>query len=247
MRRRAFIAALGGAAAWPMVARAQRGERKRQIGLLVPATADDSVYQTRLQAFLQRLQQLGWTIGRDVRIDTRWATAKPDDVRRHAAELVALAPDIILASSSVAAAALQQVTHTVPVVFVAVIDPVSAGFVESLARPGGNATGFAVFEYGMSGKWLELLKEIAPSVTRAAVLRDSTIAAGTGQLGAIQAVAPAFGVELSPISVRDAPEIERAVTAFARGSNDGLIVTPAPFSFLANCKPKYPRPLFTRH
>jgi putative tryptophan/tyrosine transport system substrate-binding protein len=228
MNRRGFIAALGSAVTWPMVARAQRSERVRQIDLLVPATADDSVYQTRLQAFLQGLQQLGWTIGRNVRIDTRWATAKPDDVRRQAAELVALAPDIILASSSVAAAALQQVTHTVPVVFVAVIDPVGAGFVESLARTGGNATGFAVFEYGMSGKWLELLKEIAPSVTRAAVLRDSTIAAGIGQLGAIQVVAPAFGVELSPISVRDAPEIERAVTAFALKSQGGLIVTPSP-------------------
>jgi putative tryptophan/tyrosine transport system substrate-binding protein len=228
MRRRAFIAALGGAAAWPLAARAQQSERMRRIGLLVPATVDDSEYQTRLQAFLQGLQQSGWTIGRNVRIDTRWATTKPDDIRRHAAELVALAPEVIVASTSVAVAALQQLTHTVPVVFASVIDPVGAGFVESLARPGGNATGFALFEYGMSGKWLELLKEIAPSVKRVAVLRDSTTAAGIGQLGAIQAVAPAFGVELSLISVRDAPEIERAVTAFARGSNDGLIVTPAP-------------------
>jgi putative tryptophan/tyrosine transport system substrate-binding protein len=230
MRRRAFIAALGGAAAWPLAARAQQSERMRRIGLLVPATVDDSEYQTRLQAFLRGLQQSGWTIGRNVRIDTRWATTKPDDIRRHAAELVALAPDVILASTSVAVAALQQVTHTVPVVFAAVIDPVGAGFVESLARPGRNATGFALFEYGMSGKWLELLKQIAPRVTRAAVLRDSTLAAGIGQLGAIQSVAPSFGVELSPISVRDAPEIERAVTAFARGSSDGLIVTPSPLT-----------------
>jgi putative tryptophan/tyrosine transport system substrate-binding protein len=228
MRRREFIAALGGAVAWPLAARAQQPERMRRIGLLVPATVNDSEYQTRLQAFLRGLQQSGWTIGRNVRIDTRWATTKPDDIRRHAAELVALAPDVIVASTSVAVAALQQLAHTVPVVFASVIDPVGAGFVESLARPGGNATGFALFEYGMSGKWLELLKQIAPSVTRVAVLRDSTTAAGIGQLGAIQAVAPAFGVELSPISVRDAPEIERAVTAFARGSNDGLIVTPAP-------------------
>jgi putative tryptophan/tyrosine transport system substrate-binding protein len=230
MKRREFIAALGGAAAWPLMALAQQDERVRQIGLLVPATVDDSVYQTRLQAFLRGLQQSGWTIGRNVRIDTRWATTKPDDIRRHAAELVALAPDVILASTSVAVAALQQVTHTVPVVFAAVIDPVGAGFVESLARPGRNATGFALFEYGMSGKWLELLKQIAPRVTRAAVLRDSTLAAGIGQLGAIQSVAPSFGVELSPISVRDAPEIERAVTAFARGSSDGLIVTPSPLT-----------------
>jgi putative tryptophan/tyrosine transport system substrate-binding protein len=230
LRRRTFIAALGDAAAWPVVARGQQGERVRQIGWLVPATVDDSEYHIRLQAFLKGLQQLGWTIGRNVRIETRWATTKPDDIRRHAAELVALAPDVILASTSVATAALQQVTHTVPVVFAAVIDPVGAGFVESLARPGSNATGFALFEYGMSGKWLELLKQIAPSVRRAAVLRDSTIAAGIGQLGAIQSVAPSFGVELSPISVRDAPEIERAVTAFARGSNDGLIVTPSPLA-----------------
>jgi putative ABC transport system substrate-binding protein len=192
----------------------------------VAATADDGDYQARIAAFQQGLQQLGWSDGRNVHIDTRWATTKPDDIRRHAAELAALAPDVILAGTGTATVApLLQATRTVPIVFAVVIDPVGAGFVDSLARPGGNATGFTVFEYGMSGKWLELLKQIAPAVTRAAVLRDPTIASGIGQFAAVQAVAPSLGVDLSAVDVRDAGEIERAVTAFARSSNDGLIVT----------------------
>ena len=181
------------------------------------AAADDPEFQARLAAFLQGLQQLGWTDGRNVRIDTRWATTNADDIRRHAAELAALAPDVILAATGTATVApLLQATRTVPIVFPVVIDPVGAGFVASLARPGGNATGFTIFEYGMSGKWLELLKEIAPRVTRAAVLRDPAIASGIGQFAAVQAVAPSLGVELSPVDMRDAGEIERAVTAFAR-------------------------------
>ena len=198
----------------------------RRIGVLLAATADDPDYQARIAAFQQGLQQLGWSDGHNVHIDTRWATTKADDIRRHAAELAALAPDVILAGTGTATVApLLQVTRTVPIVFAVVIDPVGAGFVDSLARPGGNATGFTVFEYGMSGKWLELLKQIAPAVTRAAVLRDPTIASGIGQFAAVQAVAPSLGVDLSAVDVRDAGEIERAVTAFARSSNGGLIVT----------------------
>jgi putative ABC transport system substrate-binding protein len=208
------------------VARAQQSDRVRRIGVLLAATADDPDYQARIPAFQQGLQQLGWSDGRNVHIDTRWATTKADDIRRHAAELAALAPDVILAGTGTATVApLLQATRTVPIVFAVVIDPVGAGFVDSLARPGGNATGFTVFEYGMSGKWLELLKQIAPAVTRAAVLRDPTIASGIGQFAAVQAVAPSLGVDLSAVDVRDAGEIERAVTAFARSSNGGLIVT----------------------
>jgi putative ABC transport system substrate-binding protein len=227
MQRREFITLLGGAAAaWPLSARAQQPERMRRIGVLLAATADDPDYQARFAAFQQGLQQLGWSDGRNVHIDTRWATTKPDDIRRHAAELAALAPDVILAGTGTATVApLLQATRTVPIVFAVVIDPVGAGFVDSLARPGGNATGFTVFEYGMTGKWLELLKQIAPRVTRAAVLRDPTIASGIGQFAAVQAVAPSLGVELSAVDVRDAGEIERAVTAFARSGNGGLIVT----------------------
>ena len=190
------------------------------------SAADDSESQARIAAFLQGLQQLGWADGRNVRIDTRWATTDADDIRRHAAELAALAPDVLVAATgTVTAAPLLQATRTVPIVFVQVIDPVGAGFVVSLARPGGNATGFTIYEYGMSGKWLELLKEIAPRMARAAVLRDPAIASGIGQFAAAQAVAPSLGVELSPVDVRDAGEIERAVTAFARSPNGGLIVT----------------------
>ena len=229
MRRREFVTALAGAAAWPLGARAQRGERMRRIGVLMASTADDPESQARIAAFAQALKQLGWTDGRNLRIDTRWATSNADDLRRHAAELAALAPDIILAAAGTATVApLLQATRTVPIVFVLVIDPVGAGFVASLARPGGNATGFTMFEYGMSGKWLELLKEIAPGMTRAAVLRDPGVASGIGQFAAVQAVAPSLGVELSPVDARDAPEIERAVTAFARSSNGGLIVTASP-------------------
>ena len=233
MRRREFITLLGGAAAapsllWPRAARAQQPGRTRLIGNIMNISANDPNGPPRAAAFLQGLQQLGWTDGRNVRIDTRWAADDADLYRRHAAELVALAPDVILASASPTVAALQQATRTVPIVFVQVIDPVGGGFVASLARPGGNATGFTAFEYGMTAKWLELLKDIAPRMTRTAVLRDPSIAAGIGQFAAIQAVAPSFGVELNPVDVRDAAEIERVVTAFARGSNGGLIVTASP-------------------
>jgi putative tryptophan/tyrosine transport system substrate-binding protein len=222
VKRREFITLLAGTAvAWPVAAQAQQGERVRRIGVLMYWTAEDAEGQARLAAFTQALKQLGWS---DLRIDTRWATA--DDVRRHAAELVALTPDVLVAATGTATVApLLQATRTVPIVFVTVIDPVGAGFVANLARPGGNATGFTIYEYGMSGKWLELLKEIAPGVTRAAVLRDPAVASGIGQFGAVQIVAPSFGVELSPVDVRDAGEIERGVTAFARGLNGGLIVT----------------------
>ena len=216
MRRRAFLGVLGGAAAsWPLAARAQ--ERVRHIGVLMAASADDPEFQARIAAFQQGLQQLGWIDGRNVLVDTRWAATNADDIRRHAAELAALTPDVILAGAGTATVApLLQATRTVPIVFVVVIDPVGAGFIASLARPGGNATGFTMFEYGMSGKWLELLKEVAPRVTRAAVLRDPGITSGIGQFAALQAVAPSLGVELSAIDVRDAGEIERAVAAFAR-------------------------------
>jgi putative ABC transport system substrate-binding protein len=224
VKRREFITLLGGAAAWPLAARAQQPERMRRVGILLNASSDDPQYQAWVGAFLQALALLGWTIGRNVRIDTRWAGANAAEIRRHAAELVALAPDVILAHGAGPVAALLEATRTVPIVFVAVIDPVGGGFVDSLARPGGNTTGFTLFEYGISGKWLELLKEIAPRVTRAAVLRNPAIASGSEQLGAIQAVAPSFGVELSPVNVRDAGEIERAVAAFARSPNGGLIV-----------------------
>jgi putative ABC transport system substrate-binding protein len=227
VKRREFIALLGGAAAWPLAARAQQ-ERVRRIGVLMPNAADDPEYQARMTAFLQELAQLGWIDGRKARIDTRWGVADADRIRKYAAELVALAPDVILANSSAALASLLQATRTVPIVFTAVADPVGAGYVDSLARPGGNATGFIVYEYSIAAKWLELLKEIAPHVTRAAVLRDSAIAAGPGQFGVIQAAAPSLGVDLRVADVRDAREIERALTAFAQGSNGGLIVTGGP-------------------
>src|SRR4051794_27472842 len=226
MNRREVLTVLGGAAAgWPFAASAQQPMRMRRIGVLMSLTADDPEGQVRLTAFLQGLQQLGWTDGRNVRIDTRWGAGDADRSRGYAAELVALAPDVILASGTSTMGPLLRATRTVPIVFTQVTDPVGAGFVDSLARPGGNATGFTLSEYGISGKWLELLKEIAPRVTRTAILRDPDMAAGSGQLGAIQSVAPSFGVELSPVNVRDASEIERAVAAFARGSNGGLIVS----------------------
>jgi len=230
MQRREFIALLGGAAvAWPRAARAQQADRMRRVGVLESRAADDPEGQARLAVFAQGLQELGWTEGRNVRIDYRWAAANADRFRTYAAELVALAPDVILASASVSVAALLQTTRTVPIVFVNVIDPVGAGFVASLARPGGNATGFTLFEYSLSGKWLELFKEIAPNLTRIAILRDPAIAAGIGQFAVIQAMAlPSFGVELSPIDERDAGEIERDVAAFARAPNGGQIVTASP-------------------
>jgi putative ABC transport system substrate-binding protein len=228
VRRREFITLISGAAAaWPLVARAQQVERMRRIGVLMNTAAEDPEGQARNTAFVQALQQLGWTEGRNARIDTRWGT-DAGSTRKYAAELVALAPDVILASSSTATSALQQTTRTVPIVFVTVIDPVGAGYVESLARPGGNLTGFSLFEYGLSGKWPELLKEIAPRVTRVAVLRDTAVGSGVGQYAIIQAVAPSLGVELRPIDLRDAGEIERAVVAFARAPNGGLISVGAP-------------------
>jgi putative ABC transport system substrate-binding protein len=230
MRRRDFITLLGGAAAaWPLAGRAQQGEWMRRVGVLMLGLAIEEQNRLQIAALEQGLQQLGWAVGRNMQIDIRWGgrpgVETAEAIRKYAAELVALAPDVILAQSSQVTAALQQQTRDVPIVFVTVIDPVGAGFVESLARPGGNVTGFLLHEYGLSGKWLELLKEIAPRVTRAAVLRDATIAAGSGQLGAIQSVAPQLGVELRPIGVRDADEIERGIAAFVRGSSGGLIVT----------------------
>jgi putative tryptophan/tyrosine transport system substrate-binding protein len=226
MRRREFIALLGGAgAAWPLAVSAQQGERVRRIGILLNAVADDSQFQTWVAAFLQALALLGWTIGRNVRIDTRWAGANAAEVRRHAAELAALAPDVILAHGGSTVGPLLQATRTVPIVFPVAGDPVGAGLVDNLARPGGNATGFMEFEYSLGGKWLELLKQIAPSVTRAAVLRDPSQGSATGQFAAIQAVAPSLRVEVTPVGLRDTGDIERAVSAFARSPNGGLIVT----------------------
>jgi putative ABC transport system substrate-binding protein len=229
MKRRAFITLLGGAAAsgavWPVATRAQQRERMRRIGVLMNLGSDDAEGQARNAAFLQGLQELGWTVGRNVRIDYRWGAGDAELFRKHASELVALAPDVILASAGSVVPSLLQATRTVPIVFTGTPDPVGAGFVESLARPGGNITGFTNYEYGISGKWLELLKEIAPGTTRAGVIRDPAIAAGLGLWGAVQTAAPSFGIEVSPVNVRDASEIERAITAFARGPNSGLIVT----------------------
>jgi putative tryptophan/tyrosine transport system substrate-binding protein len=226
MRRREFIGFIGGAAAaWPIAGRAQQSGRKRRVGVLMGLAADDAQAQDRIAAFEKGLQQLGWTAGRDLQIDYRRGGGNTDLTRRYAAELVALEPDVILASGGSVVGALLQATRTVPIVFTQTPDPVAAGFVASLARPGGNATGFTTAEYGISAKWLELLKEIAPRVTRAAVLRDPTVASGIGQFASIQSVAPSFGVELSPIDLRDESEIERSVASFARGSNGGLIVT----------------------
>jgi putative tryptophan/tyrosine transport system substrate-binding protein len=224
MRRRDFITLLGATAAWPLAARAQQGERMRRIGVIMSLAADDKETQARHAAFLQGLQQLGWIDGRNARIEFRGATDS-DHIRQYAAELVALAPDIIVSSGTAVAGPLLQATRTVPIVFVQVADPVGAGFVASLSRPGGNATGFSTFEYSMSGKWLELIKEIVPGVKRVAVIRDPSISAGPAQFAAIQAVAPSFGVELSPLGVRDASEIEHTLGSFKPGSNGGLIVT----------------------
>ena len=226
MKRRTFISLLGGAAVWPLVARAQQAiAEARRIGVLMNTAADSPDGQARFAAFLQGLQQFGWTAGRNVRLEVRWAAGDADQVRRYAAELVALAPDTILAYTSPIVAALQQATRTVPIVFAGTADPVGAGLVASLARPGGNATGFMQFEYSLSAKWPELLKQIAPSVTRAAVLRDPTLTAGIGQFAVIQSAAPSVGMDVSPVNVRMAQEIEQAVTAFARSPHGGLIVT----------------------
>ena len=230
MRRREFIALLGGAAAvWPLAARALQGERMRRIGALMAQAEDDPDRGIRVAAFAQGLQQLGWTIGGNVRIDYRWSTGDVER-SRYAAELVALKPDVLFATSGATVGALQQATRTVPIVFVTVIDPVGGGWVASLARPGGNATGFGASEFSLSGKWLELLKEIAPRVTRVAVIRDPSVPAGSGGFAAIQTVAPSFGIELTPVGVRDADEIERGITAFARSPNGGLIMVGPPSS-----------------
>jgi len=231
LKRREFIKLLGGAAVWPLAARAQQPERIRRIGVLAQAAANDPETAARLTAFVQGLQELGWSVGRNARIEYRWAAANYDLIRKYAAELVALAPDVILAAGGQGMRPLLDLTTTVPIVFDA-LDPVGAGFVASLARPGGNATGFGAIEFGMSGKWLELLKQIAPHITRVAVLRDPNNIASVGQFSALQAVAPSFGVELSPVDVRDAGAIERGLAGFARGSNDGLILTASPTSDL---------------
>jgi putative tryptophan/tyrosine transport system substrate-binding protein len=225
VKRREFITLLGGAAvAWPLAARTQQAQRMRRIGVIMSTAAGDAEGRARMGAFVDEMEKLGWIDGRNMRIETRWPTGT-EEVRKYATELIALAPDVILATGSPSLSALLEQTRAVPIVFVNAADPVGGGFVESLARPGGNATGFSFTEYGMSGKWLELLKELAPGMTRVAVLRDSRQASGTGQLGAIQAVAPSFRVELKPIDVHDAAEIERAVTAFVRSPKGGLIVT----------------------
>jgi ABC-type uncharacterized transport system substrate-binding protein len=225
MKRREFITLLGGAAAWPLAARAQQGERMRRVSVLFGLAADDPETQARHTAFVQGLQELGWTDGRNVRIDTRWGAGDADRVRRYVAELVALAPDAILATGTTVMGPLQRATRTVPIVFVNVADPVGAGLVASLAQPGGNATGFAALEYGSSGKWLELLKQIAPDVSRAAVVRDPTLSSGSAQFGAIQAVSPFLGMNVSPVDAREPGEIERAMTAFASEANGGVVVT----------------------
>jgi putative ABC transport system substrate-binding protein len=228
VKRREFIAALGGAAAaWPVAAYAQQRERVRRIGVLLPATADDADFQTWYGAFLQALARLGWTIGDNVRIDIHWATNNPASIRRHAAELAAVAPDVILAHGNSTLGPLLQISRSVPMVFPVASDPVGSGVVESLARPGGNVTGFMTFEYSLAGKWLELLKQIAPEVTRAAVMREPTNPSGIGLFGVIQAAAPSLTVEATPINVRDAAEIERAFTALGQDTNRGLIVTPS--------------------
>jgi putative ABC transport system substrate-binding protein len=232
IRRRKLLAALGGgAAAWPLAAWAQQPERMRRIGALMYLSADDPDSPAYVVAFARGLQDLGWIEGRNIRIDYRWGGGDLDRVRRYAAELVALAPDVILVGSGSALAALQNATRTVPIVFVSVSDPVGGGYVASLARPGANITGFTLFEWGISGKWLELLKEIAPGMTRAAVIRDPSITSGTAQFAAIQAVAPSLGVELTPVDARDASGIEQTIAGFARGSNCGLIVPASPSAF----------------
>ena len=225
MRRREFLGILGGAAAWPVASKAQQAERVRLVGVLNILGPDDPEAQARRAVFEQTLQQLGWTVGRDLKIEIRQVGSDRDRLRRYAAELVALAPDVIFSLGSLPVASLQQATRTIPIVFMNVTDPVGAGLVESMAHPGGNITGFSNFEYSMSGKWAELLKQIAPSVTRALVFRDPTSASGIGQFAAVRSVAQSLGVELTPVNVRDTDEMERAVAAFARSGNGGVIVT----------------------
>jgi putative ABC transport system substrate-binding protein len=231
VRRRDFIGLLG-AAAWPLSPRAQQAERIRRIGVLLPAAANDTDFGSRVEAFQQALAQFGWTVERNVHLDIRWTGANAAEIRRHAAELAALAPDVILAHGASTVGPMLQVSRTVPIVFPVVGDPVGAGFVDSLARPGGNATGFMIAEYSIGGKYLELLKEIAPRLTRAAVLRDPTQGSGISQYAAIQAVAPSLRIEVIPVNTRGAGEIERAVAAFARAPNGGLVMTASGLSQL---------------
>jgi len=229
MRRRDFIKAIASSAAgWPLSARAQQSGRIRRIGVLMSYTEDNPDAPPRLAAFAQGLQELGWTNGGNIHIEYRYSGGDAERARKYAAELVALAPDVILAGNTSTVGPLQQATRTVPIVFAGVVDPVAAGFVDSLARPGGNTTGFVQFEYSMSGKWLELLKEIAPRVARVAVLRDPTTTVDTGEFAAIQTAAPSLGVEVTPLSVRDSDEIERGISAFVRASNGGLIIAGSP-------------------
>jgi putative tryptophan/tyrosine transport system substrate-binding protein len=225
MQRRQFIALLSGAATWPLAARAQQDQRMRRIGVLLAASADDVEFQAWVGAFLQGLQQAGWSIGQNVRIETRWATSNAAEIRKHAAELAALAPDVILAHGASTVGPLLQITRTVPIVAPVFGDPVAAGFVDSLARPGGNITGFMSFEYSMAVKWLELLKETVPSVARAAILRDSSQGSGTSQFAAIAAVAPTLKVDVNPVNMRDADQITQSIEIFARAPNGGLVVT----------------------
>jgi putative ABC transport system substrate-binding protein len=230
MRRREFITLVGAAAAWPLAVRAQQAERMRRIGVLMYFAADDPLAPPLVSAFAQGLHEHGWIVGSNVRVEYRWGASDLERFRKYAAELVALAPDVIVATAGSIVGMLQQVSRIIPIVFVTTIDPVGSGFVTSLARPGGNATGFTSFEFSMSGKLLELLKEIAPRVTRAAVIRDPFVPAGSGGFAAIQTAAPSFGVELTPVGLRDSEEIERGITAFAHGSNDGLIMVGPPSS-----------------
>ena len=232
MRRRDFIKLVGGSIAWPSAARAQQGERTRTIGVLLPIARDDPDYQPWITAFRETLRELGWVEGRNARFDIRWATSNPAEIRKQASELAALAPDIILAPGTSTVGPLMEATHTVPIVFPIIADPVAGGFVDSLAQPGGNATGFMLFEYSISGKWLELLKQIAPSVRRVAVFGDPDTATGPAQFGVIQAVAPSLRVEVSSFNKRGASDIERAITTFARSPNGGLIVTAGGPAFL---------------
>jgi putative ABC transport system substrate-binding protein len=226
MRRREFITLLGGATtAWSVTAHAQQNERVRRIGVLLPAASDDADVQIWLAAFLQALAQLGWTIGHNMRVDIHWATTNAAKIRQNAAELAAKAPDVILTGGTSVLGVMLQATRTVPIVFATVVDPVGSGLIDSLARPGGNATGFLLYEYSLGAKWLELLKQIAPNVTRVAVLRDAAIASGTGQFGAIQAVAPSLKVDVSPVNMRESADLERDIAAFARAPNGGLILT----------------------
>ena len=231
MKRREFI--LGGAAsAWSFTTHAQQNERVRRIGVILPAASNDTEFQTWLGVFLQTLTQLGWTIGRNMSVDIRWATPVTAEIRRHASELAALAPDVILTGGTSTAGPMLEATRTVPIVFATIVDPVGAGFIESLARPGGNATGFLLYDYNLGGKWLGLLRQIAPTITRVAVLRDAATPSGTGQFAAIQAVAPSVNLEVVPINMRDAVELERAVEAFARSPNGGLVLTGSNLSIL---------------